>query len=241
MKIHKISDSPDWADAVKDAKRDLLLRAARDEFVESGLEGASVRSIASRAGCTTGAIYSLFDSKESIYAALLDQSLDMLDRHVCQALNNSQTWQEQVEAACRAFLSYYLEHRFEINLGLYAFRGLKRQGVGKASGKALNQALWKVLEHIAEPLSKARRLPVTEVRGWVALLFSQMIGATVLQLAGRLDIFELDAKALLELMLVQLWAQPHPRIGGEIAPVVGMEASSHVETHDFAAKPKRRK
>jgi AcrR family transcriptional regulator len=61
----------DWSDVVKGAKRELLLRAARDEFAEQGLEGATMRGIALRAGCTTGAIYPLFDSKEAIYAELL--------------------------------------------------------------------------------------------------------------------------------------------------------------------------
>ena len=61
----------DWSDVVKGAKRELLLRAARDEFAEQGLEGATMRGIAVRAGCTTGAIYPLFDSKEAVYAELL--------------------------------------------------------------------------------------------------------------------------------------------------------------------------
>ena len=42
----------DWSDVVKGAKRELLLRAARDEFAEQGLEGATMRGIAVRAGCT---------------------------------------------------------------------------------------------------------------------------------------------------------------------------------------------
>ena len=48
--------SKDWSDVVKGAKREFLLRAARDEFAEQGLEGATMRGIAVRAGCTTGAI-----------------------------------------------------------------------------------------------------------------------------------------------------------------------------------------
>ena len=123
----------DWSDVVKGAKRELLLRAARDEFAEQGLEGATMRGIAVRAGCTTGAIYPLFDSKEAIYAELLKQSLAALDTCVAEAVAAVRNPEAQVEAACGAFLNYYLDHRFEINLGLYAFRGLKRLGVGKPS------------------------------------------------------------------------------------------------------------
>jgi AcrR family transcriptional regulator len=196
----------DWSDVVKGAKRELLLRAARDEFAEQGLEGATMRGIAVRAGCTTGAIYPLFGSKEAIYAELLKQSLAALDTYVAEAVAAARNPEAQVEAACGAFLNYYLDHRFEINLGLYAFRGLKRLGVGKPSDEELNQALWKVLERIALPLTEVRGLKPSEVRPWVALLTSQMIGALVLQIAGRLDFLQTGAQTLLRMMLAQCLA-----------------------------------
>lgn len=197
----------DWSDVLKDAKRGILLRAARDEFAEQGLEGATMRGIAVRAGCTTGAIYPLFDSKEAIYAELLKQSLSALDAYVAEAVSAVQSPEAQVEAGCAAFLNYYLDHRFEINLGLYAFRGLKRQGVGKPSDDELNRALWKVLERIAVPLTEVRGLKPAEVRPWVALLTSQMIGALVLQIAGRLDFLDTGAQTLLRMMLTQCLPQ----------------------------------
>jgi AcrR family transcriptional regulator len=200
----------DWSSAVRGAKRVLLLNAARDEFVDKGLEGATMRGIALRAGCTTGAIYPLFESKEAIYAALLEQSLFVLDHHVADATLDIQEPKLQVEAACRAFLDYYLLHRFEVNLGLYAFRGLKRQGVGKKADRLLNQALWKVLQRIAEPLAEARGLAAVDVRPMVALLFSQMIGALVLQIAGRLDFLDIDPRELLRLLLQQVWTFSPP-------------------------------
>src|SRR5947207_15669426 len=121
----------DWSDVVKGAKRELLLRAARDEFAEQGLEGATMRGIAVRAGCTTGAIYPLFDSKEAIYAELLKQSLAALDTYVAVAVAAARTPEAQVAAACVAFLDDYLDRRFEIKLGLYAFRVMLRLGLGR--------------------------------------------------------------------------------------------------------------
>ena len=89
----------DWSDVVKGAKRELLLRAARDEFAEQGLEGATMRGIAVRAGCTTGAIYPLFDSKEAIYAELLTQSLAALDGDVAGVVASFQTQIDLARAA----------------------------------------------------------------------------------------------------------------------------------------------
>ncbi len=197
--------TPNWALSMKDAKRDFLLQAAREEFMDKGLEGATMRGISLRAGCTTGAIYPLFESKEDIYAALLGQSLSRLDAQVSTAVAAAPALAAaQVAAACEAFLHYYSQHPFEVNLGLYAFRGIKRLGVGKHSDQALNDALWTVLERIALPLAEARSLPAKEVRLWVALVFSQMIGALVLQLAGRLGALDTSPQDLLRLMLAQL-------------------------------------
>jgi len=69
-----------------------------------------------------------------------------------------------------------------------------------------NQALWKVLERIAVPLTEVRGLKPSEVRPWVALLTSQMIGALVLQIAGRLDFLQTGAQTLLRMMLAQCLA-----------------------------------
>ncbi len=200
----------DWARSVKVAKRELLLRAAREEFAELGLEGATMRGIALRAGCSTGAIYPLFESKEAIYADLLQHSLSALDAHVAAAVQSLPGPEAQVAAGCQAFLGYYLENRFEVNLGLYAFRGVKRQGVGKALDDSLNRALAQVLERIAEPLGQMQGRETADVRPWVALLFSQMIGALVLQMAGRLKFLDADARMLLAMMLDQLGVANSP-------------------------------
>lgn len=194
----------DWSQSVKVAKREILLRAAREEFADLGLEGATMRGIALRAGCSTGAIYPLFESKEAIYADLLQHSLSALDAHVAEAVQSAQGAEAQVAAGCEAFLGYYLENRFEVNLGLYAFRGVKRQGVGKTLDDALNRALAQVLERIAQPFGRMQGRDAADVRPWVALLFSQMIGALVLQMAGRLKVLDTDARTLLGMMLGQV-------------------------------------
>lgn len=205
-----------WPAAVKDAKRDLLLAAAREEFADKGLDGATMRGIAVRAGCTTGAIYPLFDSKESIYAALLADSLARLGRAVATAMGGigdaggpdsalaPSRAAAQVRAGCRAFLDHYRQHPFEVNLGLYAFRGVRRQGVGRHPDQALNQALEQVLQQLGQALAAARGEAPATVRPQVMLLFTQMIGALVLEMAGRLDGLHADSDHLHSLMLASV-------------------------------------
>ena len=71
--------------AQADARREHVLAAAREAFVELGLEGASLREIARRAGYTAGAIYRYFASKEDVYATLLAESLERLNARVADA------------------------------------------------------------------------------------------------------------------------------------------------------------
>ena len=51
-----------------------LLRAAEEEVAERGYDGARIRSIADRAGLTTGAVYSRFSGKEDLLVAALTRS-----------------------------------------------------------------------------------------------------------------------------------------------------------------------
>lgn len=56
--------------------RAALLGAAREVLVETGVGAATVDRIAERAGFSKGAVYSNFESRESIVLALLEQHLD---------------------------------------------------------------------------------------------------------------------------------------------------------------------
>lgn len=174
-----------WAETVRGAKRDAILTAAREVFGQDGLEGATMRQIALRAGCTTGAIYPLFASKEIIYAELLASSLSDLHAHVRQAFDQPTTNAQASRhaAAAHAFLAYYLARPYEVNLGLYAFNGLKQTGVGKQDDQTLNQALTQTLLLLAPHRSAGKpRRPNTQAM----CVFAQLIGTLVLHQAGRL-------------------------------------------------------
>ena len=59
----------------KDA-REHLLRAAAEVFSERGFKDASVDEIATRAGYSKGALYWHFESKDELFFALIDASVD---------------------------------------------------------------------------------------------------------------------------------------------------------------------
>lgn len=56
-----------------------LLKSAKEHFLKSGYEKASLRKICSTAGVTTGALYFSFANKEALFDALVEPTLRKLD------------------------------------------------------------------------------------------------------------------------------------------------------------------
>ncbi|MEZ5938544.1 MAG: TetR/AcrR family transcriptional regulator [Hyphomonadaceae bacterium] len=60
------------SEEAKDTRRNALLAAALDEFVERGFAAAKIDDIARRAGLSKGALYLYFDSKEALFKGLIE-------------------------------------------------------------------------------------------------------------------------------------------------------------------------
>lgn len=63
--------------------RQNILDCGRDEFLQKGFEGASLRAIAKAAGVTTGAIYGYFPDKKALFDALVSRpAQEMMDKFI---------------------------------------------------------------------------------------------------------------------------------------------------------------
>ncbi|WP_235827185.1 TetR/AcrR family transcriptional regulator [Actinomyces culturomici] len=56
--------------------RERIKTEAREEFIEKGYDGATVRAIARRAGCDSGLVSYYFESKQKLFRACMDLPLD---------------------------------------------------------------------------------------------------------------------------------------------------------------------
>ena len=63
-----------------------LIESARAEFLEKGYDGASLRSIADRAGSSKGAIYIRYADKAELYAAVVKPAADGLIERLASSL-----------------------------------------------------------------------------------------------------------------------------------------------------------
>lgn len=88
------------------ARRRQLLGAARDVFVAQGYHAAAMDEIAERAGVSKPVLYQHFPGKLELYLALLDESVDELNRIVSDALSSSTDNKQRVPATFGAFFDF---------------------------------------------------------------------------------------------------------------------------------------
>jgi AcrR family transcriptional regulator len=115
-----------------------IIRAALEEFLEKGYEGASMEAIARRANMSKGGLYHHFNSKDEILLAC-NQKLD-------EPLNQLRQQTEKISSASRAltwyvkkYLEYWINHEREI-----VFYSLSMTKVLDSPG------LWKMYETYIE-------------------------------------------------------------------------------------------
>jgi AcrR family transcriptional regulator len=192
--------------AVADARRALVLDAARAAFFELGLERASVREIARRAGYTPGAIYSYFASKEEMYGALLAESLERLNAAVAVAVAAARPGSarrgEPAEAAIlrstgHAFFGFYRENPRDLDLGFYLFQGLQPRGLTPELNEQLNARLRAALAPAQRALAQLG-LSERDALAELTALFAHTVGLLLLSHTGRIRMFHQESQGLFD-------------------------------------------
>ncbi len=84
--------------------RERLLAAARSAFAESGFHGASVDEIATRAGFSTGALYSNFDGKEDLFLVLMEREIEEHSREIAEAVAKRPSVSERATGGARRWM-----------------------------------------------------------------------------------------------------------------------------------------
>ena len=184
--------------AVKDMKREMILAAARKIFAQEGLEGASLRAIAQEAGYTPAALYFHFESKEAVYAALLEESLVRLQTHVDRAQHKASSPSDRFSAAAMGFFEFYHLNPKDLDLGFYLFRGgMTPKGVGKDRNQPLNDQLTTALAAITDT-AVALGINQTQANQVTAEIFAHATGLLMLAHTGRMRMFNLSPVAMME-------------------------------------------
>lgn len=174
---------------VADLKRAMIIDAARTVFETEGLEGASLRAIAARAGYTPQALYFHFDSKEALYAEVLQSSLTALAESINKNISKVKDPAKKLHLAAIAFFNFYADNPRDLDLGFYLLRGgMKPAGLGHDRDLRLNAGLETALRPIAEA-AQALGANAAQANLLVTDIFAHATGLLLLLHTGRIRMF----------------------------------------------------
>ena len=185
---------------LQEYKKQKILQAAGDLFREKGLDGTTMRAIATRAGYSTGAPYAYYQSKEEIYADLLSSSLARLTHFIKQEVQQHQGPEQKAEAAITAYFRYYFQHSEDLQLGLYLFSPgeVKKRGFSIETNQQLNSRLLGVLGFIANCLNELDPVTPEQAQQETLDATTYITGALILSTTGRLETIGAHAEEMID-------------------------------------------
>lgn len=96
--------------------REVILKTARQLFLQYGYNGISMRTIAAKAGLTTGAVYFHFKNKMEIYKTICLEATELLIEKFRSAVNAQEHPQNKLISTYDAFISFYNDNKEHYNL-----------------------------------------------------------------------------------------------------------------------------
>ena len=108
-------------------------RAIREEFLEKGFEGASVRSIGERAGMTSAGLYRHYPDKAAMFDSIVEPVINAIEQWAADHKNNAYQRVESRTDDSDLFAETFLDlirdiiipHKVEFRLLLTSSRGTK--------------------------------------------------------------------------------------------------------------------
>ena len=111
-----------------------ILQVAHREFIKNGVQRTCIRNVARKAGVTVGNLYHYFDSKDTLFCAVLQPLLTALDRYILShndeeflSINVFDLRQQQVNHIM-AMLTLVKQFRPELRLLLFNAEGTSLEG-----------------------------------------------------------------------------------------------------------------
>ena len=113
-----------------------IIACAKAEFLQKGFGEASLRTIAAKAGTTTGSIYSRFGGKEGLFGAIVEPTANHIlkrfaeiqaDFHALDESRQPQEMERTVSASMAEIIDYMYAHFEEMQLLVDGSYGTKYQ------------------------------------------------------------------------------------------------------------------
>jgi AcrR family transcriptional regulator len=87
-----------------------IIETARELFRQKGYDAISMRKIAARMGCTTGAIYRYVPSKQAALQYVWEEDLRLLNAYVKGAVDQALTIEEKIRSLFISYIRFWEAH-----------------------------------------------------------------------------------------------------------------------------------
>lgn len=134
----------------REARRQLILRAAKSVFAERGFLNTTIEEIAGRCELAVGTLYRYFQSKEEIYVSLLFEAMEMFREAIEAAKNSGAPPQEQLRTVWRFFYDFYREQPEYYSAFMFLHNEGLRDAISPDVIKEINQRARANFQLVAE-------------------------------------------------------------------------------------------
>lgn len=151
-----------------EATKDKILASAKKEFLDKGFMNASLRTIASNAGLTTGALYRNFKDKDALFCALVDDAIETaqktiyqtnLDFHIKSDVSPvSKEHLEEEEKITRGFIDYFFEHMDAFTLLLTKSAGSSHENFFAETADIYTDSCQKILDWLKKEFHSTKEI-----------------------------------------------------------------------------------
>jgi AcrR family transcriptional regulator len=131
---------------LKGERRRALLRAARKVYASKGLAGAKIGDVAAAAGISHGLVYHYFPEKESLFAAVVEETVTGWEVLMSQARKQPGTSWDRLVYICERMVTGLHEEPEHLMIIVQAF-------TGDAAPRAVRDALERYNRLVFEQLS----------------------------------------------------------------------------------------
>jgi len=101
-------------------RRDHVLECAERVFARKGFHEATMQEIAREAEYAAGTLYGFFDSKEALFAGVIERRIPEINEYLFGQAEQGKSAREKIENLVRAFFEFFDSHRdlFQIYVNL---------------------------------------------------------------------------------------------------------------------------
>lgn len=183
--------------------REDILRAARDLFLAQGLEGVTLRAVASRVRISAPAIYKHFAGKDELLRAVVDVGRERFATYLIRGLRGA-TPEERLRLTGEGYLQFAFEHPHDYQVMFMAWNQLTIGVHAPKRGGEPAPMFQFLLDRVREFLPPSRAADGAEVFELALLFWAECHGLASLYLSGGgLQVMPLEAYAALARRLVQ--------------------------------------